>query len=113
MRNDKQWLEDIIAAIEKITKYSVLGKEKFINDELIQVWVIFQFQVIGEAANKLSSNLKQNSIEIRWKEIVGLRNFIVHEYFGIDLDEIWNTVQKDIPILEKQILELIDKINDI
>lgn len=108
MRNNIEWLNDILEAVAKIEKYESEGKRKFVADELIQVWMIHQFQVIGEAANKISDDVKSKASSVRWREIVAMRNFIVHEYFGIDKDEIWNTIKKDIPILKKEITKLIN-----
>lgn len=65
MRNDIEWLSDILQAIAKIEKYKKEGKRKFLNDELIQVWMIHQFQVIGEAANKISKGTKSKAAAVR------------------------------------------------
>ncbi len=100
MRSDLLWLHDILMAVNKIKQYTDQSKDEFYDSELVQVWVIYHLQIIGEAANKLSKNLKKKYPNIPWAEITGLRNIIVHEYFGVDLDEIWGTVEHDLPTLE-------------
>lgn len=77
------------------------------EEELIQVWIIHYIQIVGEAANQLSDSIKKNHLEIPWKGITGMRNVLVHQYFGFDLDEIWDTVSTDLPVLKVEIQELL------
>ena len=64
---------------------------------MIQDGVIRRFAVIGEAANKLSEDFKSEYKEIEWKNMVSMRNFLLHEYFNIDLDIVWDTIKLDLP----------------
>lgn len=107
MRNDTEWLKDILDEIALIEKYSVQGEEVFQRDELIQTWMVHHLQILGEAASKLSENLRQKYPTIQWRDIISMRNFIVHQYFGVDLEEIWNTVIYDIPILKSNIIQIL------
>ncbi|HEX2866049.1 MAG TPA: DUF86 domain-containing protein [Ignavibacteriales bacterium] len=107
MRNDTEWLKDILDEIALIEKYSVKGELAFQKDELIQTWMIHHLQTIGEAAGKLSENLKQKYPSIPWRDIISMRNFIVHQYFGVDLEEIWNTVTHDIPVLKNNLNQVL------
>jgi len=107
LRNDTEWLKDILEEIALIEKYSVQGEEAFQRDELIQTWMIHHLQIIGEAAGKLSEYLRQKYPSIQWRDIISMRNFIVHQYFGVDLDEIWNTVTYDIPVLKNNIIQIL------
>lgn len=107
MRNDTEWLKDILDEIAMIEKYSVQGEEVFQRDELIQTWMIHHLQIIGEASGKLSENLKQKYSSIQWRDIISMRNFIVHQYFGVDLEEIWNTVIYDVPVLKNNIIQIL------
>ena len=111
MRNDLEWLKDILDAIQQIEKYVKFGKEKYISDELIQTWMIHHLQIIGEAANKISPTIQEKHSDVKWFQIIGMRNFIIHEYFGVDLEEIWNTIVNDIPIFKKTILGMINDFN--
>lgn len=112
MRNDIEWLRDILDTIGQIEKYAVYGEEKYMRDELIQTWMIHHLQIIGEAANKLSTTIQEKYSEVKWYQVVGMRNLIIHEYFGVDLEEIWNTIVNDIPTFKETILKMISDFND-
>ena len=107
MRDDRLWLLDMLDAIDKIEKYSAKGKQAFYEEELIQVWIIYYIQVIGEAANQLSTSVRQSHNEIPWSNVTAMRNVLVHHYFGLDLDEIWDTVCIDLPSLKIKIQEIL------
>ena len=107
MRDDRLWLLDMLGAIEKIEKYAAKGRQAFYEEELIQVWIIYYIQVIGEAANQLSPSFRQSYSEIPWSNVTTMRNVLVHHYFGIDLEEIWDTVCIDLPPLKVKIQEIL------
>ncbi len=107
MREDRAWLLDILEALEKIEKYAAKGERAFYEEELIQVWIIYYIQVIGEAANQLSSSFKRSHNEVSWRSVTAMRNVLVHQYFGIDLDEVWDTVCTDLPVLKAKILGIL------
>ena len=67
-------------------------------------------EIIGEAANRLSEESKRNFAEIEWREIIGLRNLLIHEYFVIDQKVVWDIISKDLPILKEKIIKILDKI---
>jgi uncharacterized protein with HEPN domain len=77
--------------------------DAFQDNEMLQVWVIHHMQVIGEAARGMSQSLKERHPEVPWPEIVALRNILVHEYFGLNMHQVWTMIQKDLPKLEEQI----------
>ena len=110
MRKQKEWLKDILEAIEHIEKYAAKGENEYSQNELIQKWMIYHLQIIGEAASKISNEIQVKYASIPWSQIVSLRNIIVHEYFGIDLEEIWNTITIDIPNLKVEVLRIIDEL---
>jgi uncharacterized protein with HEPN domain len=103
MRDDRERLLDILEAIERIEKYTSRGREVFEEDELIQTWVIHHLEVIGEATRALSVEIKQKHTETPWTNIAGMRNILVHHYFGIDSSAVWNAVDRDLPSLKQQI----------
>jgi uncharacterized protein with HEPN domain len=109
MRKDRERLLDIDEAITKIERYTVRGKAEFMEDELIQTWVLFQFQVIGEAARSLSEELRSTYAQVMWRDIIDFRNLLVHEYFRIDLDLVWLIVESELPDLKAQITEILRK----
>ena len=99
MRDDRERLLDILEAIERIQKYARRGRDAFDQDELIQVWVVHHLQILGEAVQRLSPELREKQPQIPWRGIVGMRNIVVHEYFAIDHQIVWATVAKDLTAL--------------
>jgi len=100
MRDDRERLLDVLEAIERIEKYVSKGREIFENDELIQTWVLHHLQIIGEATRVISSGFKDLHPEVPWAQIGGMRNILVHHYFGVDSAAVWNAVEKDLPALK-------------
>jgi uncharacterized protein with HEPN domain len=101
-KEDTLYLDHILESISKIERYTNgLTEERFISDELIQDGVIRQLQIIGEAAKRLSDQTKSDYPSVEWKDIAGMRDKLVHDYFGVDLAAVWDTVRKDLPILKK------------
>ena len=112
MREDGERLLDIIEAIEKMEKYATQGWEVFRVDELIQNWMMRQIQIIGEAARSLSQEFRDAHPEFQWKDVIGMRHVLVHEYFGIDHDIVWRVVIEDIPNLKKHIQAMLEETAD-
>jgi uncharacterized protein with HEPN domain len=103
MRNDQERLQDILETIERIERYAPDGQHRFEQDELLQTWMVHHIQIIGEAARKLSDSVRKAHPEIPWPQIITMRNVLVHDYFGIDLQEVWMVVERDIPTLKPKI----------
>jgi uncharacterized protein with HEPN domain len=101
-RDYRLQLTDILDAINFIDEITQgMDIQGFKTDRLVRDAVIRNLQVIGEAARVLPEDIKQQSFEIEWHEIVGTRNIIIHQYFGIDLDIIWNAVKENLPELKR------------
>jgi len=109
MRNDRERLHDIIEAIERIEKYSALGCAAFMCDELIQNWMVHHLQIIGEAARYLPDGFREKYPEIPWSKIIGMRNILTHQYFGIDVDVVWAVIENDLPDLKDKITRILQK----
>lgn len=107
MRSDRDRLTDIVEAIRRIGEKLPNTKEEFLRSELYQVWALYHVQIIGEAANRISKRFQKDHPAIPWKDIIAMRHLLVHQYFGIDLDEVWNTAKNDLPRLEEQVLNLL------
>ena len=100
-------LEDIILAIQKVGRYTAqMDHDAFLADELVVDGVARNLEIIGEAARQLPEEFRRNHAEVPWTQIAGLRNRIVHDYFGLDLEIIWEIIQHDLPELEKQVRAL-------
>ena len=103
MRNDRERLLDIVEAIERIEKYAARGRDAFEREELIQNWIVHHLQIIGEASRGLSDDFTRQRSEVPWPKIVGMRNILVHRYFGIDPQAVWSVVEADLPALRASI----------
>lgn len=100
-RNDNLLIEDIISSCEKILKYTQdISEEDFENDDKTIDAVIRNFEIIGEAANKLTDAFKDEYPQIDWFKIIGLRYRLIHDYMGIDLSIIWSVIQNYLPSLK-------------
>ena len=102
MKDQKLYLIHIKECIEKIEQYIEDGELSFSNDPKTQDAVIRNFEIIGEAVKHLSKDTRQTVSEIPWRQFAGLRDVLIHQYDGIDLSEVWLTVENDLPILRKQ-----------
>jgi uncharacterized protein with HEPN domain len=107
MRSDRERLLDILEAIERIEKYATEGKKAFESDELIQNWMVHHIEIIGEACRSLSDDFQTEHANVPWADIIGMRNILVHHYFGIDTDAVWSVVERDIPELKFNIQTIV------
>ncbi|MBN1593672.1 MAG: DUF86 domain-containing protein [Candidatus Coatesbacteria bacterium] len=103
MISDFDRLRHILEAIERIEQYAIRGEEAFRENELIQNWMLRHLQIIGEAARALSTSFRDSHPEISWSGIIGMRHILVHDYFGIDLDIVWQAVNDRLPDLKRKI----------
>ena len=102
------FIEDILKSIENIEEFSKnLDEEKFSKDNLRQSAIIRQLEIIGEAVKNIPDSFRKKYPKIAWKDIAGLRDILSHAYFGVSMDRVWNIIEKDLPILKKEI----EKIN--
>ena len=100
-------VEDIWESIEKIERYTEgVTRENFQNDEKTTDAVVRNLEIIGEAAGRLPKDYTDRHSEIEWVKIIGLRNRIVHEYFGVDLQIIWQILQKDLPVFKTSLKDI-------
>jgi uncharacterized protein with HEPN domain len=106
-------LQDIVESIEKIKSYTEeMSLELFTNDDKTIDAVIRNFEIIGEATNRIPNQIKEEFNEINWHRIKGFRNRLVHDYMGVDLGIIWEIIENDIDELHNQILEIIEKLGN-
>ena len=112
MRSEREHLLDILEAIARIEKYAAKGKSAFSADELIQNWMVNHITVIGEACRSLSDEFQAHYANVPWADIIGMRNILVHHYFGIDEDAVWSVVEKDIPELKFNIETILKSLKE-
>ena len=109
-RDPKLYLTDILSSIEKIASYiKAISFEKFEEDEKTLDAVVRNLEIIGEAAKYISQDedFIDKNPHIPWREMVSMRNKVLHEYFGVDIDILWKTVTEDLPKLKAQIKNLL------
>lgn len=98
MRDPKERLRDILEAIANVERYLNRGKAAFKESELLQTWFLRQLQIIGEAARGLPEEIRSSAPDIPWPKIVGMRNVLIHGYFDIDTEIVWETVNDLSPL---------------
>ena len=97
-------VEDIWEAVEKIERYvSGMDHDAFVGDEKTIDSVVRNLEIIGEAANRLPQDFRTQYPEIKWPQIIGLRHRIVHDYFNIDVEIVWQIIQTDLPFFKSRI----------
>ncbi len=110
-RNLKIFIEDILESIERIESYTKNKTEnEFLDNYEKQDAIMKRLEVIGEAVKYIPKEFKEKHSGIPWKDISGMRDKLIHEYFGVVMERVWDTAKNDIPKLKKQISELLKKL---
>ena len=107
-REIRDYLNDIVENINKIIKFTTdINYEEFINNEEKVYAVIKAIEIIGEATKNVPQSFRKQYPEIRWKDMAGMRDKVIHEYFGVDLKIVWITATKEIPLLKEKMGRII------
>jgi len=106
-RSWKFRIEDIIEALDRIFRYvQDLNYDGWIKDQKTIDAVIRNLEIIGEAAANVPQEIQSLYVDIPWYQMKGIRNILIHEYFGVDNDVLWNTIKKDLPVLKEKLQAL-------
>lgn len=108
-KDNTLYLKHILEAINNIEEFvkDIVDLNDFVKDKKTKDAVLRNFEVIGEAAKNLDEEFINNNESVEWDKIIGMRNFIIHEYFGVDLEIVWETIKKDLPLFKSEIEKLL------
>ncbi|MDX2082636.1 MAG: HepT-like ribonuclease domain-containing protein [Rickettsiales bacterium] len=106
-KTDLVYLEHILSAINKIERFVKYRRKKSIDQEMIESAIIRELQIMTESTQRLSKSLKLTAAEIPWHSLAGFRNVLVHDYLGIEPDEIYSIIKSDLPKLKKRVIKMI------
>ena len=108
---DKVRLQHILDAILEIENYLLnTDFSGFMENSMMRFACVKQMEIIGEASNHISEEIKSKFLNIKWSQIVGMRNVFVHEYFGVDSSLVWEIIKSDLPDLKEKIIEILDSL---
>ena len=112
MKEDQIYLDHILACISRIESYVQNGHDSFFSSTLIQDAVLRNLHILAESSQRISPEIKSSHPEVDWSGMSGFRNILVHGYLGINLDRVWEAVDRDLPELKLQIENILREIQD-
>jgi uncharacterized protein with HEPN domain len=113
VRDPKERIRDIPESIAAIERYLDRGRAAFEQAELLQGWFVRHLQIIGEAARALPEEVRALAPDIEWTKIIGMRNVLVHGFFDIDRDLVWDTAERDVPALKPPMERLLKRLEEL
>lgn len=109
MKSDNVYLTHIAECINNIESFIPNGRTDYFSSKLIQDAVIRNLEIIGEATKRISKDFREQHSFVPWRKMAGLRDVLIHDYFGVDNEIIWNVIEKEIPLLKEKITNLLNQ----
>ena len=108
-RDDTVYLRHVLDAVVRIEEYlQGIGEDVFYEQALVQDGVIRQLEIIGEAVKRLSGELRGRHGHVPWEDVAGMRDKLIHDYFGVDLETVWLTAREDMPVLRAEVIKILE-----
>lgn len=111
MKGDRLYLRHILDAVEKVEEYVAVGRDVFLSSSHWQDAVVRQLEIIGEATKRLSRTLCSRHNDVPWRRIAGLRDVLIHDYMGVDINAVWEITQKNMPALKSRVAEILKELD--
>ena len=109
-KNEKIFLAHVLESAEKIERFTKgISKEEFADSDLIQDGVARRLEIIGEATKNIPEDFKKMHPEIEWRKVAGTRDVLIHGYFGVDINLVWDITKNDIPVLKMKIQKILEE----
>lgn len=108
-RQEHDFLADILEACRRAQSYVAdMNYEQFLADTKTQDAVMRNLEIIGEATTRLSTKLRANHPEVPWRSMAGVRHRLIHDYFGVNIDIVWQIADQELPVLQTQISQIVE-----
>lgn len=111
-KDNRVYFGHIMDAISRIERFTAGGSEEFFQAELIQNGVVWNLGIIGEAVRQVSNWLKESHPEVPWRQIISMRNRLVHGYFNINLNLVWNVLATELPLFKAQVEGILGELEE-
>lgn len=108
MKRNELYLQHILECVITIEEYTHEGQQAFYESKIIQDAVIKNLEIIGEATKRISKEFREQHIQMPWREMAGLRDVLIHNYFGVDLGIVWNVVEQELPKLKAYLIDILN-----
>jgi uncharacterized protein with HEPN domain len=112
MKDERLYLSNIQECIERIQKYTSVGREAFMKTPMIQDAVIRNFEIIGEATKRLSPELRNLYSDVPWQQMAGLRDVLIHDYLKVNLNLVWQIIEQNLPELKEQVESILQSLSE-